>query len=270
MRNALFLMLLMAGCGGGGGSSDPVAIPVQVSPRPEYATDYQPQGSGSAIIVREDTREEYTRYWWNPGRLQWGDSVEHQRVRNCGGEDWYWLDGYSPVTRWEASPGNHLPHWPVETVRAEWINVDAGTTEDISRLCKTSAIEPNGQPFYPNDIPRSGHFRIRVWGWVWADGARHRKWYWQADLRFGLQVTNPCWQGSQQTRRAFETREAWVDDSGSVRGRLPRSPWNGDTPVDPGEATYTFVATNAYEAGPLWTFTDQSGIRGCLQSIRTT
>jgi hypothetical protein len=255
--------LLLAACGGGGSStSGPVVDPNPPVLAGDLATDYEPSGTGSATF-RYDSGATGT-YSWTPGRIRWGDSVEHHRVRTCSGEDWYWLDGYSPAP-WLSG---EAPIWPVETLRAEWINVDAGTTEDISRLCKTLPIEANGQPYLPNDLPRSGHFRVRVWGWLWASGKRDRRWYWQADLTFGLVIVNPCWQGTQANRRAFEMREIWWDDNGFVRGTLPVLPWSGNTPVDPGPPTYTWTATYGKDAGPLWTFKDLStGQGGCLVSV---
>ncbi len=263
-----WLSLLLAACGGGGSGTPPDSAPFVV-PSVDLATSYEPSGSGSAIYryIGGGTGT----YSWQPGRIRWGESVEHHGVRHCGGEDWYWLEGYSPVGSLEALPSSVLPRWPVETVRAEWINVDAGTLEDVTGLCRSSALlQANGQPYLPNLLPSSGHFRIRVWGWVWTVSARERRWYWQADLTFGLSVFNPCWQGSgSSTRRAFEMREVWWDDNGLVRGTLPHLPWVGEFPADPGVAAYTWTATYGKDAGPLWTFNDMAlGVNGCLQSVK--
>jgi hypothetical protein len=267
------LAVALAACGGGGGDTayapTPASDPTPPA-EPEFATDYQPSGTGNAAY-RYDSGG-VGAYSWTPGRVRWGDSVEHHRVRDCDGEAWYWIDGYSPASSPEALSGSPGPKWPVETVRAEWINVDVGTTQDISRLCGGGVEQPNGQPYLPNDIPRSGHFRVRVWGRVWDAGVRGRPWFWQADFTFGLVLENPCWKGAQSTRRAFETLEVWWErgDDGKIamaRGTLSYSPFIGDTPMDPGAATYTWAATNGKDAGPLWTFESFAPpFTGCLQS----
>lgn len=183
------------------------------------------------------------------GLVTWGTAIEHHAiVAGPGGELWALVEGYGSTT--DASI-----LYPEEVVKCDWTNLDTGLVRDMSSF----TAGPVGGIMCPLQLPASGRYRLRQWGWVWnsRQGARVRPFYWQCDYEFGLQIANPAWtQDAQTTRLAIKYAEAWWDrDAGWLPDLLigtPPTPWNGDQPVEIPPLIYAGYRAFGKGAGTLW------------------
>src|SRR5690242_14917443 len=106
MRLAVVLLALMlTACGGGGGSSSapaqpPVTPPVVTPPGAVTLDRYLPQLKGGRWhgILANPSGAFSGEFFTEPGRVRWGDSVEHWRTRECKGVQYAWVDGYESVS----------------------------------------------------------------------------------------------------------------------------------------------------------------------------
>ena len=198
----------------------------------------------------------FSSEWFSePGRMRWGDSVEHWRVRDCNGQSYAWVDAYESLTAKAV--------YPIETV------IDGVGGNDLSS-CK------DGAAFAPLHI--TGPVVTEQWFKIWS--ADHKYWrpgYWRGEFK-PVTVANPCQAG--RTLPAIELREVWWDSAGGwVRGHpkdAGKLPWVGDNtnpvawasgqPV-PIQVVSDSVETFALGSG-LWTITEGGGMV-CQASINS-
>lgn len=260
MRLAVILLALtLAACGGGSGGSNNGSgfggggATGSFDPPPAVHTlaDYLPQlGTGRWHgILANPTGAFSTEFFTEPGRVRWGDSVEHWRVRDCLGVSYAWVDGYESVSA--------KAFYPVESV------LDTVGDKDISSCADGAAFAP-----MVLDKPVTVQQWFRIWD------ATHTYWrpgYWRADFRPLPSQANPCQAGLSLA--AVELREVWWDSAaGWVRGH-PKTPgalpwsdadkntnpvaWTSGSPL-PIETVSTSVETFALHSG-LWTITEGGG-----------
>ena len=219
-------------------------------PRPVWASDptYTCGVARSPMAVAGDVC----------GTATWGTSMEYHRVpvAKLDGQQWVWIDGYAP------SDGSGF--YPVETTLAEWVNVDTGTAVTIT----PPGPAPQGQPYVPALIPASGHFRMRIWGWIWSSmtGGRSSTFYWEGDFTFGQNILNMAWQGdAQQTKPAYTMMEGWWQNGQWTRatGSAPFDASNN--PIVP-TTVYLGYNVNAKNVGTMWVYSYAPNVAG-VESI---
>jgi hypothetical protein len=181
------------------------------------------------------------------GEAVWGTSGEHYRVMTAtDGVQWGVVYAYENV--------NLSQRYPLETVRAEWINLTTGVVKDIANVTPGKS----GTVMCPLIIPNSGKFRLREWFWTCnPDGSRANSAFWQADFEFGIVYTNHAWTGDgPQMRQCFKMLEAWWDAGGGwIRGHSSPAalPWANGAPA---EVTIIYDGWQAFGrgAGILWAY----------------
>ena len=112
----------------------------------------------------------------------------------------------------------------------------------------------------PALVATSGHFRIRIWGWIWNSmtAGRSGLFYWEGDFTYGQNVHNPAWLGdSETTRPSILISEGWWN-GGHTGSWIDRStgtsPYDAnDNPIIPTN-TYLGYNVNAKNAGTMWVY----------------
>jgi len=191
------------------------------------------------------------------GNVDWGTSREYHRISTQLSIPWLWIDGYGPTTG---------GFYPVETIRADWINVDTNATQDVTP--KWAA--PQGQPYMPATVYTSGHYRIRIWGWIWSSmtAGRSNTFYWEGDFTYGQNLLNVAWKGDTQTTKpCIVIREGWWSNNAWVRA-TGNNPFDANNnPVVP-TINYLGWNANAKGVGTMWVYSYSPNVAG-LESIRT-
>jgi hypothetical protein len=197
------------------------------------------------------------------GTATWSaSSMEYHRVPAVPlvGQQWLWIDGYGTA--------DGSAFYPVETTRADWVNLATGVVTDVT----PPGPAPQGQPYMPALVMASGHFRIRIWGWIWNSmtAGRSGLFYWEGDFTYGTTMQNVAWKGDAQTTKpVIKISEgwwngghtgAWIDWSSGT------SPYDAsDNPIVP-VVTYNGFNTNARGAGTMWVFSYAPNVAG-IESI---
>jgi hypothetical protein len=181
--------------------------------------------------------------------VTWGTVDEHHGLIVNNGEAWGALLFYG-------DHNNPSIAYPEEVLQCDWINLDTNTNRDMSKF--TSG--PVGGIMCPQNLPVSGNYRLRQWGWVWnapkdKGGVRDHQFYWQCDYLFGSSIPNFAWTGpGDNIRPGIKYSEAWWDSVNKwepTTATSPDDPWKGGVPTIP-NVTYLGWRAFGKDAGTLW------------------
>ena len=193
------------------------------------------------------------------GDVFWGDGLERRSIITApSGEQWGIMEGYGNAAG---------AFYPVETVRADWTDLQTGSVRDITGMFIPGQ---KGSPEMPYLLPSSGRFRLREWFYLCSSPGgtetRDRPGYAEQLIEFGLTMNNAAWIGpGSKSRQAIKFFEAWWDaNAGWVRATCPTLPWTNvpskwpwvPTPntLTPVEVNVNFLGWEACGrgAGVLW------------------
>jgi hypothetical protein len=200
---------------------------------------------------RPEFGEQQVVEWRSPNGTAPSQYEIMETGKDCGyGVKVVWLKGYR----------DNVNVYGLRPLKVTYVDEDTGAEFDMTKCNGVDPTKPLGH-VYGLDELRGGPYRLKVWGEIWGQGKPQLKFYWEELMQYLPAVTNPCWQGPNPTRPAWQQQEVWW--SGNLSGQGNWSIGEGlSAPFDSlgrpvAAGTVRFDGSNVIgrSAGLLWTGT---------------